>query len=36
MTIETGEMEMAKRASALAAATIDGRYWELKTDVKIT
>ncbi|KAI4693354.1 uncharacterized protein J4E88_001725 [Alternaria novae-zelandiae] len=36
MTIETGETEMAKRASALAAAMIDGRYWELKTDVKLT
>lgn len=36
MTIETGETEMAKRASALAAAMIDGRYWELKTDVKMT
>ncbi|KAI4619664.1 hypothetical protein J4E83_005519 [Alternaria metachromatica] len=36
MTIETEEMEMAKRASALATAMIGGRYWELKTDVKMT
>ncbi|KAI4626391.1 uncharacterized protein J4E87_004893 [Alternaria ethzedia] len=35
MTIETEEMEMAKRASALATAMIGGRYWELKTDVKM-
>ena len=36
MTVETGKMEMAKRASALATAMIGGRYWELKTDIKIT
>jgi hypothetical protein len=36
MTIEIEEKEMAKRASALATAVIGGRYWERKTDVKMT
>ncbi|KAG9192634.1 hypothetical protein G6011_11368 [Alternaria panax] len=36
MTIENEEMAIAKRASVLAATVIGGRYWELKTDVKIT
>ncbi|KAI2474552.1 hypothetical protein Ptr902_11428 [Pyrenophora tritici-repentis] len=36
MTVEFGEVEMAKSASALAVAMIGGNYWELKTDVKTT
>jgi hypothetical protein len=36
MTIENEEMGMAKRASGLAAMVIEGRYWELKADVKMT
>ncbi|CAE7214905.1 hypothetical protein CFE70_009850 [Pyrenophora teres f. teres 0-1] len=34
MTVEFGEVEMAKNASALAVAMIGGNYWELKTDIK--
>jgi hypothetical protein len=36
MTIEIEEKKMARRASALATAVISGKYWELKTDVKMT
>ena len=36
MTVGFKEMDMANDASALAAATIKGNYWELKTDVKMT
>ncbi|KAH8643267.1 hypothetical protein IG631_00730 [Alternaria alternata] len=35
MTIENEEMNMAKRASILASTVISGRYWELKTDIKM-
>ncbi|KAL1799974.1 hypothetical protein ACET3X_000316 [Alternaria dauci] len=36
MTIENEETNMAKRASILASAVISGKYWELKTDIKMT
>jgi hypothetical protein len=36
MTIESEEVDMAKRASDLAGMVIEGRYWELKADVKMT
>lgn len=36
MTVEVDELEMAKRASTLASAIIEARYWELKADVKTT
>ena len=36
MTVESGEMDMAKNASALAITMIEGNYWELKTDFKMT
>jgi hypothetical protein len=36
MTVEVEEHETAKKASTLASAIIDGKYWELKTDVKTT
>ncbi|KAB2102582.1 hypothetical protein AG0111_0g9090 [Alternaria gaisen] len=35
MTIENEEVNMAKRASILASTVISGRYWELKTDIKM-
>ncbi|RYN68852.1 hypothetical protein AA0118_g1040 [Alternaria tenuissima] len=35
ITIENEEMNMAKRASILVSTVISGRYWELKTDIKM-
>jgi hypothetical protein len=36
MTVEVDEMDMEKRASVLACAIIDGKYWASKVDVKTT
>jgi hypothetical protein len=36
MAIEVEEIDTAKKASVLAGSIIDGKYWELKTDVKTT
>jgi hypothetical protein len=36
MTVEVEENETSKKASVLASTVIDGKYWELKTDVKTT
>jgi hypothetical protein len=36
MTVETEEVEMAKRASMLAESMLSERFWELKADVKTT
>lgn len=36
MTVETEQLHMAKRASDLAGIVIHSKYWELKTEVKIT
>ncbi|KAF2852361.1 hypothetical protein T440DRAFT_488422 [Plenodomus tracheiphilus IPT5] len=36
MTVEVEETDMAKRASKLAGAIISGKYWELKSDVKLS
>ncbi|KAH9871799.1 hypothetical protein J1614_006056 [Plenodomus biglobosus] len=36
MTVEVEELGLAKQAAKLAGAVISGRYWELKSDVKLT
>ena len=36
MAVEMEEVEMAKRASILAEAVLKNKYWELKTDIKVT
>ncbi|CAO2647872.1 Nn.00g087940.m01.CDS01 [Neocucurbitaria sp. VM-36] len=36
MSVEAGELEMARRASTLAESILANKYWELKTDVKAT
>lgn len=36
MTVETEEVDMAKRASMLAESMLSARFWELKADVKTT
>jgi hypothetical protein len=36
MTVEAEDTDMAKRASILAAYMLAAKYWELKTDIKMT
>jgi hypothetical protein len=36
MTVEAEEVDMAKRASALAESMLAARFWELSADIKTT
>jgi hypothetical protein len=36
MTVEAEEVDMAKRASALAESMLVARFWELNADIKTT
>jgi hypothetical protein len=36
MTVEAEEVDMAKRASALAESMLAARFWELNADIKTT